>query len=255
MTAEGTEAAVELRDVGFSYVPASGAPIRVLEHFTLSVRPGEIVALIGPSGCGKTTILKIVAGLLEPNEGMVSVRENRPAGNRRRCGYVPQNYSLFPWLTVKKNIEYGLRFIESSHAKIAETSSHLLAVTGLQEFADAYPGALSGGMRQRVAIARALAVDPAVVLLDEPFGALDFQTRSEVQKYFLDLMQVKSKAAILVTHDIQEAILLSDLVVVLSQRPGSVLRQVQIPLARPRTYAIRDSEQVLSIYRAIVQGL
>ena len=245
MNQQPSPPAVELRDVSFAFERPA---LQVLQHLSLSVKPGEIVSLIGPSGCGKTTILRIVAGLLQPAEGVVLINgevSSKPAAN---CGYVPQAYSLFPWLTVRGNIEYGMQFVEASKARIAEASSHLLQVTGLHDFADVYPNTLSGGMKQRVAIARALAVDPAIILLDEPFGALDLQTRTEVQQYFLEMMQCTPKAVLLVTHDLQEAIILSDTIVILDARPSYIRKIIPVELARPRSRDVFGSDYLMKVY-------
>jgi NitT/TauT family transport system ATP-binding protein len=243
--------AVDLQGVSFEYRRGSGHPLPVLSALTLSVRQGEIVSLIGPSGCGKTTILKLVAGLLEPTLGAVRVGTDPTGPRLGRCGYVPQGYSLFPWLTVKENIEYGMQFVRFSKARAADASSRLLEVTGLGAFADYYPNTLSGGMQQRVAIARALAIDPDIVLLDEPFAALDLQTRNEVQQYFLEVMQQALKAVLLVTHDIQEAVLLSDTIVILATRPSKVRKLIPVPLARPRSRELWMSEEGLAVYRTV----
>jgi NitT/TauT family transport system ATP-binding protein len=255
MTSHNLPPAVELQEVSFSFRRSSRAALPILDRLTLSVKQGEIVSLIGPSGCGKTTILKIVAGLLKPTHGSVRVGGLAPHLRAGHCGYVPQGYSLFPWLTVRQNIEYGMRFMESSKARIADASSRLLQVTGLEDFSDEYPNALSGGMKQRVAIARALAIDPNILLLDEPFGALDIQTRGEVQQYFLRMMQEAPKAVLLVTHDIQEAIILSDTIVILYARPSSVRKLIRVPHAKPRSRDVWNSDEVLATYRSVAKEL
>lgn len=251
MTSAHLPPVVELRDISFSFARSTEPPLEVLDCFSLVVRPGEIIGLVGPSGCGKTTLLRIVAGLLVPTSGTVLVGGMSVTGPTRRCGYVPQAYSLFPWQTVRGNIEYGMRFVDSMKLKMREASSELLRVTGLEEFADEYPKALSGGMKQRVAIARALAAEPDILLLDEPFGALDTQTKAEVQQYFLGVMQQSPKAVLFVTHDVEEAIFLSDTIAILGARPTSVRRSDRVPFARPRPFWLRTSDEFLAFQGTI----
>jgi NitT/TauT family transport system ATP-binding protein len=244
--------AVDIRDVVLRFPQTNGEPLLVLDHLSLQVRKGEVVSLVGPSGCGKTTILKLIAGLLEPTNGNVFVAGCLAAIRRGHSGYIPQGYSLFPWLTVRGNIAAGLHYRNASNEVILQRVSELLSVTKLEESADTFPIALSGGMKQRVAIARALAVWPDVILMDEPFSALDFRARVEIQEYFSTLMERNPSTAIIVTHDIQEAVLLSDRVVVLSQRPCSVLGEIEVRIARPRPIVSRYSPDVVLMQEQIV---
>src|SRR3954447_14945511 len=204
-----------------------------LEHASLSVGPGEMASLIGPSGCGKSTLLRLIAGLDEPTSGelwMGSEPITHPSAER---GLMFQDHNLFPWLSVRRNIEAGLVARGVLHEKRHEVEEFMRLV-GLESFADAYPHHLSGGMAQRVALARALINHPKVLLLDEPLGALDAFTRMRMQDEVLRLWQARGTTMLLVTHDIDEAIYMSDRIVIMTQRPGRIERTIPVSLARPR---------------------
>jgi NitT/TauT family transport system ATP-binding protein len=196
---------------------------------------GEIVVFLGPSGCGKSTILKAVAGLLAPTKGEVLLDGTPVTGVGRERGMVFQAYTSFGWLTVRDNVEYGLRLQGVRKADRRERSDHYLTAVGLDEFADRYPKDLSGGMKQRVAIARALVGNPEFILMDEPFAALDFQTRVLMQQFLLEVWSGFRSTILFVTHQIDEAILLADRVVAMSAAPGRVLEELTIALPRPRS--------------------
>lgn len=223
--------------------------IQALSEINLEVRDKEFVSILGASGCGKSTLLRIIGGLETPSEGTVSINGSEIVDPGADRGMVFQSYTLFPWLTVQKNIEFGMRekgMLALERAKIAE---EYIEIVGLKGFENAYPKALSGGMKQRVAIARALANDPDVILLDEPFGALDMQTRSLMQELLLDVWQRSQKTVILVTHDIDEAIFMADRVVVMESRPGKIKKIIPIEFPRPRDYHIKTSKKFLD-YKA-----
>lgn len=251
MTVESNYTAVELVDVNLSFQQQNGESLKVLDAISLQVQSGEIVALLGPSGCGKTTLLKVVAGLLPIDSGQVLISGCQIIAPTYRSGYVPQSYSLFPWLTVQENIEYGMQCMGLEPSERMERVANLLTLTDLNQFASAYPSSLSGGMQQRVAIARALAVDPDLILLDEPFGALDILTRIEMQEHFLHLTESTHKAVIFVTHNIDEAVYVADKIIFLSPRPMRISKTIEIPFSRPRELNLRTSEQFMRLVQSV----
>lgn len=214
--------------------------IEAVKGLNLSIREGEFVAIVGPSGCGKTTMLKMIAGLLAPTDGEILLDRRKVEGPGIEMGWVPQDFTLFPWLTVRENIAFGLRFrADKTAQEKTELVQHFINVTGLRQFAESYPSELSGGMKQRVAIARTFANDPKFIVLDEPFGSLDSQTRSQLQDFLLGLWQEERKTIILVTHDLEEAIYMADRIIVLTTQPGTVKEILEINLSRPRTHVLR----------------
>ncbi|MCL6547667.1 MAG: ABC transporter ATP-binding protein [Alicyclobacillus sp.] len=223
------------------YFYKKGAAIAALKDVSLHVREGEFVTILGPSGCGKSTLLRIVAGLDEASEGSVTLGGQEIHGPGADRGMVFQAYTLFPWLTVRQNIEFGLHVKGMPAAQRRAVSERYLRQIGLESFADHLPKELSGGMKQRVAIARAFANDPRVLLLDEPFGALDAQTRAMMQEHVLHIWEQSGKTMLFVTHDIEEAIFMADRVVVMTRRPGTVREIVDVGLPRPRDYHVKFS--------------
>jgi NitT/TauT family transport system ATP-binding protein len=220
-----------------------GAPTRALDPTSLSVADNDFVTILGPSGCGKSTLLRLVAGLDRPTTGRIML-DGRPVtapGPDR--GMVFQSYTLFPWLTVADNIAFGLREKGVPAARRSEIVQAWLPRVGLTGFAHHYPKQLSGGMQQRTAIARALANDPAILLLDEPFGALDNQTRGLMQELLLGIWERDRKTVLFVTHDIEEAIFLASRVLVMTARPGRIKADVAIDLPHPRHYTIKTSPE------------
>ena len=223
--------------VSKAYTDRAGRSVEALAEVTFTVEAEEFVALLGPSGCGKSTLLNVIAGLLAPSAGHVWFDGDRPSGPVV-AAMVFQEFALFPWRTVQKNVEFGLEEAGVPAAERARRARQHIELTGLAGFETRYPHQLSGGMRQRVGIARALAVAPAVLLMDEPFSALDAQTRQLMQEELLGLWERTRKTILYVTHNIQEAVYMADRVVVLSRRPGQVLAEVKIELERPRTEAM-----------------
>jgi NitT/TauT family transport system ATP-binding protein len=219
--------------VTMTYVDRAGHPVRALDGIDLTVEPEEFVAVLGPSGCGKSTLLNMIAGLLSPTAGAVWL-EGEMAEGRAATAMVFQEFALFPWRTVQANVELGLEELGVAAADRARRAAGFIALTGLAGFERRYPHQLSGGMRQRVGIARALAVEPAVLLMDEPFSALDAQTRQLLQEELLAIWERTRKTIVYVTHNIHEAVYMADRVVVLSRRPGRVLAEIKIELERPR---------------------
>jgi NitT/TauT family transport system ATP-binding protein len=209
-------------------------PVQALVDIDLRVRAGEFLSLIGPSGCGKTTLLKIIAGLVTADRGRVRVGDREVRGPGRECSVVFQDFALLPWATAQKNVEFGLLLRGGPPAERVERARRAIAKVGLAGFEHAYPAQLSGGMQQRVGLARALAVDPQVLLMDEPFASIDEQTRRVFQDDLLGLWSEARKTVVLVTHSMEEAIYLSDRVVVLSPRPGRIHQVLDVPLPRPR---------------------
>jgi NitT/TauT family transport system ATP-binding protein len=207
--------------------------VHALENVNLDIEDGEFLCLVGLSGCGKTTLLNILAGFVEITSGQI-LMEGKPLTEDYDKGVVFQEYALFPWRTASKNVEYGLEVRRVPTDKRKQTAHELLRLVRLEEFADFYPHNLSGGMRQRVAVARALAFDPQVLLMDEPFGALDAQTREELQELTVDVWQKTRKTVVYVTHNLSEAVYLGTRVVVFLPRPGRIREIVTVTLPRPR---------------------
>ena len=226
-------ACIDIR--GLSKVFTKGKrEIVALDGFDLEVDDGEFVCLLGPSGCGKTTVLRIVAGLEPATKGQVSVQGKKVESAGPERGMVFQEFALFPWRTVRRNIEFGLEIRGMPEQERKKRSMELIDLVGLEGFEDAHPEELSGGMRQRVGIARALANEPAVLLMDEPFGSLDAQTRNLMQKELLRIWSATRKTILFVTHSVDEAVFLADRIIVMTARPGKVREAVEVSLPRPR---------------------
>jgi NitT/TauT family transport system ATP-binding protein len=230
-----------------------GETITALENVSFEVADQEFAVLVGTSGCGKSTVLRLVAGLVTPTEGRVLVdgrAVSEPGADR---GMVFQAYTLFPWLTVQRNVEFGPRLRGVGADERGRLARHYLGQVGLRGFEDVYPKELSGGMMQRVAIARALANDPAVLLMDEPFGALDAQTRALMGELLLRVWEEAAKTVLFVTHDIEEALFLGDRVFVMTARPGRIREEILVPLPRPRTVDMLTSEAFVGLKRRVMQ--
>ncbi|WP_407657835.1 ABC transporter ATP-binding protein [Marinobacter bohaiensis] len=221
--------------VGHRYDPSPDAPMAVRD-INLEIHRHEFVAVVGPSGCGKSTLLRMVSGLLIPSDGEVSVFGKTVNGPRDDVGIVFQKPTLLPWLTVRKNILFPLKHKYGSYSRIDEKrAEELLAIAGLEAFADKMPDELSGGMQQRVGIVRALLLNPDILLMDEPFSALDAMTREQIGFDLLKIWSEQPKTVLFITHSISEAVLLADRVLVMSKRPGSVLDLIDVDLPRPRS--------------------
>lgn len=227
--------------------------VNALQEINLTVKHHEFVSILGTSGCGKSTLLRIIGGLEKPTTGKVLMEGREIKGPGADRGMVFQAYTLFPWLTVAQNIEFGLKERGVAAAERQRITQKYIEVVGLKKFENAYPKALSGGMKQRVAIARALANDPEVLLLDEPFGALDMQTRGVMQELLLNVWQQSPKTIIMVTHDIDEAIFLADRVIVMTAHPGSVKEIINVDLPRPRDFMIRTSPEFMAYKKQAMQ--
>lgn len=242
---------IELLSVSKRYGSAPDTPL-ALADIDLDIKPGEFVSIVGRSGCGKTTLLRIIAGLVSATEGRIELNGEAITGPGPDRGVVFQQGALFPWLTVTRNVTFGLRELSWSKADAAERALDLLKVMGLEQAADKYPRELSGGMAQRVAIARALAPRPAMLLMDEPFGALDELTREQLQDELLRIWELSGKTVVFVTHSIEEAVYLSDRVVVLAPGPGHVTEILDIDVPRPRQ---RSGSKVVELHREIHRAI
>ncbi len=217
-------------------------PVDAVDDVTLSFPAGSFTVIVGPSGCGKSTLLRMIAGLETPTGGRIDFG-GRTNGDRPTNALVFQGRSLFPWLTLRQNVAYGLRLKGMSRRERGERADDLLELVGLRKFARSYPHQVSEGMRQRVAIARALAVDPDILLMDEPFGALDEQTRMILQEELLRIWETTGKTVIFVTHSLDEALMLADTIVVMSAQPGTIRTVFNVPFSRPRELAAVRSDQ------------
>ncbi|MDQ1909304.1 ABC transporter ATP-binding protein [Paenibacillus sp. GD4] len=244
--------AVELDHVSHVYVGKRGATL-ALEQIQLQVRHGEFVSLIGPSGCGKTTLLSLISGLLLPSAGTVKVAGEVIQKPSAKVGYMLQQDYLFPWRTIGENALIGLELMGKLNAQTKAYAMELLAEMGLADVAGKYPQQLSGGMRQRVALVRTLATEPELLLLDEPFSALDYQTKLQLEELVAETLRSRGKTAILVTHDISEALAMSDRVVVLEPRPGRIRTVVDVPTAIRETppLAAREAEGFHQLFRQL----
>lgn len=240
MNAPTPKTAIRVTDCSKWFDGRSGQ-VKALDKVSLDITQGEFVVFLGPSGCGKSTLLRMLAGLELPSDGTIEVFGHKVDGPPPEVGMIFQSYTSFPWLSVLDNVAFGLTLNDTRKEKARETAKHFVRQVGLSKFENAYPSQLSGGMQQRVAIARALAMSPQVLLMDEPFGALDALTRVEMQTFLVDLWQREKKTVVFVTHDIDEAILLADRVVVLGAHPGHVHAIVPVNLPHPRLVA--DTEK------------
>ena len=247
------QGAVHFDGVHKSYAGRQGS-FTVFQGLSLSIRKSEFVSLVGSSGCGKTTLLNMLAGFVQPDAGRVLFNGNVVHGPGRERGMVFQQYAVFPWLTVRQNIAFPLRLAGAarrSPQEIDAIADRYLRLVGLERFGDALPKTLSGGMKQRVAIARAYSADPEILLMDEPFAALDAQSRERMQDLLLEVMRAESRTVVFVTHSIEEALYLSDRVVVLSGRPSRVNKIFEVPLGRDRDKAARFSGEMVQLRRDI----
>ena len=218
-----------------------------LNGVSLDIKENEFICVVGPSGCGKSTLLNIIAGLLEPTSGAVYLDGKKIEGTGVERGVVFQGYALFPWRTVLKNVMFGLEMKRMPKDQAEEIAKKYIKAVGLEGFEHAYPKELSGGMRQRVAIARAYAADPEVLLLDEPFGALDAQTRVQLQSELLNTWEHEKKTCFFITHDVDEAIILAQRVIIMSARPGRIKKIVDIDIPYPRTQATKTDPRFLEL--------
>lgn len=249
---ENKKSKISIKDVSRIFYSPSGERIDALKDVNLEVEDafsaagrdiGEFRVLLGPSGCGKSTLLRMIAGLDKPTSGQVFVNGEIVTHPGKDRGMVFQKYTSFPWLTVADNIAYGMKINGVPEAQRKETVDRLLKSVGLTEFADVYPETLSGGMQQRVAIARTLALRPSVILMDEPFGALDAQTRSDMQQLLLQIWDETACTILFVTHDVEEAVYLADRIFIMSSHPGTIVEDVEVPFDRPRDLGLKEKNE------------
>lgn len=245
---------LEVYNISKSY-RVKGKQLVVLQNINFQLAHREFVCLLGVSGCGKSTLLNIVAGLVSPCSGQVIIDGQVVSGPGADRGMVFQGYTLYPWLTVAQNVAFGLQLQNLPKRDQQERVAYYLDIVGLTSFAQAYPKQLSGGMKQRVAIARSLANQPEVLLMDEPFGALDAQTKEQMQQFLIELWERTHVTILMITHDIEEAIFLAQRVYIISSRPGQIKSEVPIPLPKHRTLELKLSSKFLEIKRTIVHQL
>lgn len=249
-----TSAKVEISQVSKEFVGRRQS-VLALDRATLSLAENEFVSLVGTTGCGKSTLLSIVAGLQEPTSGEVLVDGQLVEGPGRDRGVVFQSYTLFPWLTARENVEFALREEPLSRAKRRDVALEHLRLVGLENFAESHPNQLSGGMKQRVAIARALSYRPEILLMDEPFGALDALTRQVMQELLTRVWEQHRLTVLFVTHDVEEAVYVSDRVVVMTNRPGKVKTEITVDLPRPRTYEMLSSPEFGDLHGEVIENI
>jgi NitT/TauT family transport system ATP-binding protein len=248
--------AIDIRDLSLTFQTAD-APVTALSKVGLQVRAGEFVSLIGPSGCGKTTLMRVMADLARPTSGTITVNGMSPAEARlaRAYGYVFQAPALYAWRTVKRNLMLPLEIMGIPKSEREKRAAQYLEMVGLQDFTGKFPWQLSGGMQQRVSIARALSFEPKLLLMDEPFGALDEITRDHLNEQLLRLWEQTQKTVIFVTHSIPEAVFLSGRIVVMSPRPGRILKVIESDLPTERTLDVRETPAFLDIAHRVRQAL
>ena len=249
---EAKKSKIAVHKVAKCFPSADGKRVDALQNINFEVEDaysregrdiGEFRVLLGPSGCGKSTLLRLIAGLDQPDSGEILVNDQPVHGPAKDRGMVFQKYTSFPWLTVADNIAYGLKISGALPEKCKETVAQLIQAIGLSGFETAYPETLSGGMQQRVAIARTLAVRPSVILMDEPFGALDAQTRSEMQQLLLRIWDETASTILFVTHDVEAAIYLADRIFIMSAHPGTIVEDLQVPFDRPRNLDLKQRNE------------
>lgn len=250
-----TEPRIQFDQVSVDFRTESGL-LRVVDQVSLDIRENEFICIVGPSGCGKTTLMNILAGFVQPTQGRVTLDGQPVKGPGRDRGVIFQEYGVFPWLTAEQNIQFGLKLAGSkTHASERDAVCRkYLELMGLKDFANAYPKTLSGGMRQRLAIARAYAAQPEFLLMDEPFGALDAQTRSKMQNLLLEVLQREGKTVMMITHSVDEAVYLASRIVVVTARPARIKEIIDVPFGYPRHENLHESPEFIAI-KAYVRGL
>lgn len=242
-------------NISMKFRTRRGSEVTAVDNLSLDVGDREFISIVGPSGCGKSTLLRVIAGLVEPSAGEVFLDGQRIDGPSAERGMVFQSYTLFPWLTVRGNVEFGSHLKALPAAQRTQTAQEYIEMVGLKGFEHHYPKELSGGMMQRVAIARALANDPKVLLMDEPFGALDAQTRIIMQELLVNLWQRTPKTILFVTHDIDEAIFLSERVYIMTARPGRIKQTLVVDLPYPRSLDLVTEPLFIEMKRAVLNSI
>jgi NitT/TauT family transport system ATP-binding protein len=250
---------LSVEDVSVTYISRAGDPVQAVKDvsFAIADKPGsgEVVVFLGPSGCGKSTLLKCIAGLMKPTKGKVRVDGTEVEGTSKDRGMVFQQYTSFAWLSVLENVEYGLRLAGVAKPEREKRGREVLQKVGLADFADRYPKALSGGMKQRVAIARTLVNHPRLMLMDEPFGALDPQTRWNMQSLILDISHTLDNTILFVTHDVSEAVYIADTIFILSPRPAQIVQRIEVPYFSERTPQLKQSAGFRALENQVLELL
>jgi NitT/TauT family transport system ATP-binding protein len=241
---------ITVRDVSKTF-PVGRESFVALQEVSLEIADNEFVTVVGPSGCGKSTLLNILAGLEQPSRGSALVDGEPVRGPGPERGVIFQQYALFPWLTVRQNVEFGMKTARVPKKERQERAEHFIRLVGLERFADALPKTLSGGMKQRCAIARAYAVNPSILLMDEPFGALDALTRVTLQEQLLETWSQDRRTVLFITHDVDEAVFLANRVIVMAARPGRVFDVIDVDLPYPRTEGVRLSPEFGELRRRV----
>jgi NitT/TauT family transport system ATP-binding protein len=242
---------IRIEHVGKEYA-SNGRKMKAVEDISLDISDSEFICIVGPSGCGKSTLLRMISGLEPVTSGEIRMGGKKITSPSPEIGFVFQEYTLFPWRTVAKNVEFGLELKKMPPEEREKVAGKYIDMVGLEKFKDSYPHQLSGGMRQRTAIARTLAVNPEILLMDEPFGALDAQTRNILQEQLLDIWNKEKKKVLFVTHNVDEAVFLADRVIIMTARPGRIKEIVEINIPRPR---IRTETEVNKVRNVILQSL
>lgn len=250
--AENTQGQLSVRNVTIAF-KRRHQKVTAVENVNLDIKPGEFVALLGASGCGKSTLLNAIAGIIKPTEGSIWIDNQQVFEPNPACGVVFQHHSLFPWMTVLQNVSFGPKMLGFPASRAV--GMQFLTLVGLEKFKDYYPSMLSGGMQQRVGIARALATQPPVLLMDEPFGALDAQTRSIMQEELLKIWTTFKTTVVFVTHDIDEAIFLSDRICIMRSTPGSIKEEVIVDLDRPRTSEVMLTDRYIQVRKKVLAAI
>ncbi len=248
-------AKLEIKKVNKVFETKKNRKLKALDDISFTVADNEFAVIVGPSGCGKSTLLNIIAGLDTASDGEVLMDGKRIEGPGAERGMVFQTYTLFPWLSVQKNIEFGLQIKKMTKQEREERAKQFLDLVQLSKFGDVYPKELSGGMKQRVAIARALANDPEILLMDEPFGALDAQTRVVMQELLLEIWNESQKTVVFITHDIDEAILLADNIYIMSRLPGRIKEILHVDISRPRSHKSLYTPEFLKLKTRITEAI
>ena len=248
-------AKLQVSNISMKFRTRRGSEVTAVDNLSLAVGDREFISIVGPSGCGKSTLLRAIAGLVEPSGGEVLLDGRQIEGPSAERGMVFQSYTLFPWLTVRGNVEFGSRLKALPTAQRTKIVQEYIEMVGLKGFEHHYPKELSGGMMQRVAIARALANDPEVLLMDEPFGALDAQTRIIMQELLINLWQRTPKTVLFVTHDIDEAIFLSQRVYIMTARPGRIKQTLEVNLPHPRKLDLLTDPVFIEMKRAVLSSI
>ena len=252
-----SRAKLEIKDLTKCYARGAQPPIKVVDRLSIEVQDQEFLAILGPSGCGKSTFLRMIDGLITPDSGSIVIdgREVTGSVGGEGRGMVFQSFDLFPWRTVSGNVEFGLERLVLSRSERRDAAAHYIRLIGLEGFENAYPHELSGGMQQRVGLARALAIKPSILLMDEPFGALDVQTRDLLQDELLRIWNAERKMVLFVTHSIEEALYLADRIIVITPRPARIDKIIDVPFTRPRDEGVKATSEFVELRQEIWHAL